>query len=95
MHKWIVQLWRDESGVLTFEWVLLATLLTIGIVSGLTAVRDALIDEFGDVAEAASSIDLSYTLAPDPTFGFGGASYTQPKSTVTRCGRGTLSAQTP
>lgn len=95
MKTYLIPIWRDERGVLTFEWVLLLTLLTIGIISGLTAVRDAIIDELGDVAEATTSIDLSYTLAPDPTFGFGGAGYTQPKTTVTRCGRGTLSVQTP
>ena len=95
MKTFVLQIWRDERGVLTFEWVLLLTLLTIGIISGLTAVRDAFIDELGDIAAATVSIDFSYTLAPDPTFGFGGASYTQPKSTVTRCARGTLSVQTP
>ncbi len=53
--------WEDE-GVLTFEWVLLITLLVIGIVGGLSAVRDALITELGDVAEAMISLDQSYTI---------------------------------
>ena len=39
------------------------TLLTIGIVSGLTAARDAMITELGDVAEAMLSLDQSYTIA--------------------------------
>ena len=60
--------WREDDGVLSFEWVLLVTLLTIGIVSGVTAARDAIIDELADVAEAAISIDQSYTLA-DYTLG--------------------------
>lgn len=54
--------WREDDGVLSFEWVLLVTLLTIGIVSGLAAARDAIIDELSDVAEAAISIDQSYSL---------------------------------
>jgi Flp pilus assembly pilin Flp len=59
LHK----LWREEDGVLSFEWTLLLTLLTIGIVSGLSAARDAIIDELGDVAEAAQAFDQSYSLA--------------------------------
>jgi Flp pilus assembly pilin Flp len=55
-------MWQEEEGVLTFEWILLVTLLTIGIVSGLTAARDAIIDELSDVAEAMLSLDQSYTI---------------------------------
>lgn len=61
--KLLHSLWHEEEGVLSFEWTLLLTLLTIGIVSGLTAARDAIIDELGDVAEAAQAFDQSYTLA--------------------------------
>jgi Flp pilus assembly pilin Flp len=57
------QLWREDDGVLSFEWTLMLTLLTLGIVSGLTAARDAIIDELGDVAEAAQGMDQSYSLA--------------------------------
>ena len=51
---------REENGVLTFEWILLITVLVIGIVGGLSAVRDALIDECGDVSEGVVSLDQSY-----------------------------------
>jgi len=61
--KILHRVWREEEGVLSFEWTLLLTLLTIGIVSGLSAARDAIIDELGDVAEAAQGIDQSYSLA--------------------------------
>ena len=93
MKTYLSQIWHDERGVLSFEWVLLLTLLTIGIVSGLTAARDAIIDELGDVAEAAIHIDQSFTLAPDPTFGTGGFGYTDSLPAFTRCARGTLTAQ--
>ncbi len=56
------QLWIEEDGVLSFEWVLLVTLLTIGIVSGLAGARDAIIDELGDVAQAMLALDQSYTI---------------------------------
>jgi len=56
------RLWHEEDGVLSFEWTLLVTLLTIGVVGGLAAARDAVIDELGDVAQAAQGIDQSYSL---------------------------------
>ena len=56
------RMWREEDGVLSFEWVMLVTLLVIGIVSGLAGARDAIIDELGDVAEAMLALDQSYTI---------------------------------
>lgn len=54
------RLYKDESGVLTFEWILLITVLVIGIVGALSAVRDAINTELGDVAEAMVALDQSY-----------------------------------
>jgi Flp pilus assembly pilin Flp len=58
----LVRLWKEDDAVLSFEWVLLVTLLTIGIVGGIAAARDAIIDELGDVAQAMMSVDQSYTI---------------------------------
>jgi Flp pilus assembly pilin Flp len=60
--KILSRMWKEEDGVLSFEWVLLVTLLTIGIVSGISAARDAIIDELGDVAQAMLALDQSYTI---------------------------------
>lgn len=62
MKKIALAMWKEDQGFLTFEWILLVTLLTIGIVSGIAAVRDATIDELGDVAQAMLSLDQSYTI---------------------------------
>ena len=62
MKTLFYQMWVQDQGVLSFEWVLLLTLLSVGIVSGLAAARDAIIDELGDVAEAAISLDQSFVL---------------------------------
>lgn len=56
------RLWHEDEGVLSFEWTLLVTLLTFGIVAGISAARDAIIDEFGDVAEAMLALDHSMTI---------------------------------
>ncbi len=61
--KVLARMWKEEDGVLSFEWVLLVTLLTIGIVSGLAGARDAIIDELGDVAQAMLCLDQSYTIS--------------------------------
>lgn len=57
------RLWTEDDGVLSFEWTLLATVLVVGIVSGLAAARDAMIDELGDVAEAMVALDDTYVLS--------------------------------
>ena len=59
-------LWGDDHGGLTFEWILLITVLVIGIVGGFTAVRDAVIDELGDVAGAIIAVDQSFTTEGPP-----------------------------
>jgi Flp pilus assembly pilin Flp len=62
MNKLFAQLWKEEDGVLSFEWVLLVSLLVIGIVSGVSGARDAIIDELGDVAQAMLALDQSFTI---------------------------------
>ena len=62
MKNLMGRMWKEEDGVLTFEWVLLVTLLTIGVVSGIAGARDAIIDELGDVAQAMLALDQSYTI---------------------------------
>ncbi len=45
-------------GVLTFEWILLISLLVIGVIGGLSAVRNALLCELGDLSECIRAIDM-------------------------------------
>ena len=42
MQRLISRIWTEDDGVLSFEWTLLLTLLTLGIVSGISAARDAI-----------------------------------------------------
>jgi Flp pilus assembly pilin Flp len=76
MKQLLVRMWKDEDGVLSFEWTMLTSLLTIGVVSGVAAVRDATIDEMGDLSQAMLSLDQSYYIQPPlavqvHTVGFG------------------------
>ncbi|MCE9548158.1 MAG: hypothetical protein K8T25_22010 [Planctomycetia bacterium] len=60
----LTRIWNEDEGFLTFEWVLLLTLLAIGVVGGLTVARDAIIEELGDVSDAVVHFDQSYSIAP-------------------------------
>jgi hypothetical protein len=67
-------MWTDEQGLLTFEWILLITLIVIGVVGGYSAVRDGIIDELGDVAGAIIAVDQSFTTEPPDCTGLSGCS---------------------
>ena len=58
-HKILHQLLADETGVLAFEWVLLAILLSVGIIGGMAVFRDTTVLKFGDVANSAVHLDQS------------------------------------
>ncbi|MGA2035959.1 MAG: hypothetical protein ABSG68_27230 [Thermoguttaceae bacterium] len=65
------RLWREDEGVLTFEWILLLTLLVIGIIGGLAAVRDAIIVELYNVGQAMIHLDQGYDVLGPYSVGFG------------------------
>ena len=57
------QLWNDESGgIISSELVLVGTIMVIGTTVGLSAVRDAVLSEMGDLADAVGVLDQSYTI---------------------------------
>jgi hypothetical protein len=59
-----MKLWSDENGfVVSSELILVATLLVIGMVTGLSTVRDQVVQELGDVADAISEINNSYSFS--------------------------------
>ena len=49
---------RKRRGVLTLEWTLLITVVIIGIIGGLGAVRGAILGELNDLAEAIEAINI-------------------------------------
>lgn len=61
--KVVGKLWRDDLGfVVSSELVLIATVVVIGLLTGLASVRDALISELSDVAGAIQDINQSYSI---------------------------------
>ena len=71
-----IKIWRvfihrlttDESGILTFEYILIGTLLIIGIVAGLAVMRDMVIFKMTDFAGAFGNLDQScgFEAVPGP-----------------------------
>lgn len=53
--------WKEEAGFLIAgELILISTILVLGMVVGLTCVRNAVTHELEDVAYAFSSVNQSY-----------------------------------
>ena len=48
-----------RRGVLTLEWILLVTVLVIGVIGGLGAVRNAVVSELQDLAEAIQALNVT------------------------------------
>ena len=54
-------LWNDEVGfIVSAELILVATILVIGLVVGLSEVQHALVSELNDVADAVGSINQGF-----------------------------------
>ncbi len=57
------KLWNDETGfIVSLELILVATILVIGLIAGLTAVRDAVVSELSDAAQSIQAINQSFAI---------------------------------
>ena len=55
-------LWNDEAGfIVSIELILIATIAIIGLITGMTAVRDAVVSELSDVAGAVQDLNQCYS----------------------------------
>lgn len=52
------QLRSKRRGALTLEWILLVTVMVIGVIGGLAAVRNATSGELLDLANAIKAINV-------------------------------------
>lgn len=64
MLLWL--LWKDDRGfVVTTELLLIAVVTVIGLVVGLVAIRNAVVQEYGDTAMAVGVLNQSYRIDGD------------------------------
>ena len=87
MRQLLNKLWHEDDGVLSFEWTLLIVLVVIGIIGGLGAARDCVIDELGDTAAAVLAFDQSYSFAGLPILGIPDSEYVDELGIVVDCAR--------
>ncbi len=56
------KLWSDEGGaLLSMEFLLIATILVIGVIVGLSSVQTAVVTELADTASAIGALNQSYS----------------------------------
>ena len=56
------RLWSEEVGaIVSAEIMLVATILVIGMIVGLKSVRDSVVTELADVAQAFANVSQSYS----------------------------------
>jgi Flp pilus assembly pilin Flp len=56
--------WCDEDGaIVSSEIMLIMTILVIGMIVGLKSVRDSVVSELADVAQAFANIDQSFSFS--------------------------------
>ncbi|MBX3413166.1 MAG: hypothetical protein KF708_10800 [Pirellulales bacterium] len=59
----IRRLWIEEDGyILSTELVLVGSLLVVGIIGGMTTMRDSLVGEMSDLSSSVSSLDQSFSV---------------------------------
>ena len=57
-------LWNDEAGfIISAELVLVATILVIGLIVGLSEVQHAVVSELNDVADAIGELNQCYSFS--------------------------------
>jgi len=79
------RLGTDTSGIIvTGDYLLLTTIVALGMVVGVASFRNSVVQEFGDISVAMESLDQSYSFTivnptgPDLVVNFDEDNYTDP-----------------
>ena len=64
MNYTLNRLWNEQDGaIVSAELMLIATILVIGVIVGLKSVRDSVVTELADVAQAFANINQSFSFS--------------------------------
>jgi Flp pilus assembly pilin Flp len=55
------KLWNDEAGIVTLEYLVLATIVGLGLIVGAVALRNSLNAELGELGEAIMGFSQAYS----------------------------------
>jgi len=61
MKRILRKLWHDDAGVVALEYLLLATVVGLGLVVGLSSLSEALNQESVELSNAILALDQSFT----------------------------------
>jgi len=61
MRKLFSKMWQDDDGIVAFEYLLVATIIGLSLVVGLSAVSHALNIELTELANAILNLNQTYT----------------------------------
>jgi Flp pilus assembly pilin Flp len=67
MRKTFSKMWKDDAGIVAFEYLLVATIVGLALVVGLAAVSNALNAEMVELANAILALDQGYSVASQST----------------------------
>lgn len=64
MKALLLRLWNDQSGaIVSAEIMLIASILVIGVIVGLKSLRDSIVTELADVAQAIANVNQSFSFS--------------------------------
>src|SRR5579884_2068547 len=61
MRNMMKKLWQDDAGIVALEYLLVATIIGLGLVVGLSNVEIALDTELTELANAITGLDQGYS----------------------------------
>ncbi|HBN79327.1 MAG TPA: hypothetical protein DD473_26620 [Planctomycetaceae bacterium] len=60
-QKFLTNFWQDENGfIISAELVLIATILIIGLIVGLSSIQHAIVSELNDIGDGIGTSNQSY-----------------------------------
>jgi Flp pilus assembly pilin Flp len=69
MRQQMLRLWKDDGGALiAAEWAIVSTILVLGVITGLVAVRNAVNSELVEFANALMSMDHGFSYPSEDLF---------------------------
>jgi hypothetical protein len=62
--RMFLRLWNEEIGaILSAEVMLVASILVVGVIAGLASLRDSIVTELADVAQALANVNQSFSFS--------------------------------
>jgi Flp pilus assembly pilin Flp len=55
------KLWKDEAGIVALEYLVLATIVGLGLIVAAVAVRNSLVAEFTELGNAITALSQEYS----------------------------------